>query len=121
VSLLSHRVAVMYLGEIVELGPTAELFPRPWHPYTEALLASVPEPDPRAERAKTRIVLRGDVPSPVNRPSGCSFHPRCPYAFQRCQQEKPPLKEYSPGRWVSCHLLEEPGRRPTSLQHQPNH
>ena len=125
VSLLSHRVAVMYLGEIVELGPTENIFHHPWHPYTEALLASVPEPDPRVERAKTRaktrIVLRGDIPSPVNRPGGCSFHPRCPYAFQRCHEEKPPLKQYSPGRWVSCHLLEEPGSQPIGRQPQPNH
>ncbi len=125
VSLLSHRVAVMYLGEIVELGPTENIFHHPRHPYTEALLASVPEPDPRVERAKTRaktrIVLRGDIPNPVNRPGGCSFHPRCPYAFQRCQEEKPPLKQYSPGRWVSCHLLEEPGSQPIGRQPQPNH
>ncbi|MBI3896278.1 MAG: ABC transporter ATP-binding protein [Acidobacteria bacterium] len=112
VSLLSHRVAVMYLGEIVESGPTRDLFTRPWHPYTEALLSAVPVPDPRAERAKSRIVLRGDVPNPVNKPSGCPFHPRCPYAFERCPLEKPPLREYSPDRWVSCHLLEEPGRQP---------
>ena len=112
VSLLSHRVAVMYLGEIVEMGATEQSFRHPQHPYTEALLASVPEPDPRAEHAKARIVLRGDVPSPVNRPSGCSFHPRCRYAFKRCAEEKPPLQEFAPGRWVSCHLLEEPERRP---------
>ncbi|MBI4460012.1 MAG: ABC transporter ATP-binding protein, partial [Acidobacteria bacterium] len=112
VSLLSHRVAVMYLGEIAESGPTASLFNSPWHPYTEALLSAVPVPDPRAERAKSRIVLRGDVPSPVNKPSGCPFHPRCPYVFERCPIEKPPLREYAPGRWVSCHLLEEPSRQP---------
>ena len=110
VSLISHRVAVMYLGEIVELGPVAGIFSRPWHPYTEALLSAVPIPDPREEREKIRIVLRGDVPSPLNRPSGCPFHPRCPYVFERCTIEKPPLREYSPGRWVSCHLMEEPAR-----------
>ena len=115
---LSHRVAVMYLGEIVELGPTADIFLHPGHPYTEALLSAVPESDPRIERTKTRIVLGGDVPSPVNRPSGCPFHPRCPYAFERCLGEKPPLKEYSPGRWVSCHLLEEPTRRPRPERRQ---
>ena len=112
VSLLSSRVAVMYLGEIVESGVTSDLFANPWHPYTEALLSAIPVPDPRLERAKSRIVLRGDVPSPVNKPSGCPFHPRCLYAFERCPLEKPPLKEYSPGRWVSCHLLEEPIRQP---------
>jgi len=112
VSLISHRVAVMYLGEMVELGPTAEIFSRPWHPYTEALISAIPAPDPRAEREKPRIVLRGDIPSPLNRPAGCPFHTRCPYAFERCASEKPPLREYSPGRWVSCHLLEEPARGP---------
>ena len=112
ISLLSHRVAVMYLGEIVESGPTSDMFSRPWHPYTEALLSAVPLPDPRAERARTRILLAGDVPSPVNKPQGCPFHPRCPYVFERCRVESPPLREYAPGRWVSCHLLEEPARQP---------
>jgi oligopeptide/dipeptide ABC transporter ATP-binding protein len=102
----------MYLGEIVESGPTAALFARPQHPYTEALLSAVPVPDPATERRRARIILSGDVPSPVHRPSGCPFHPRCPYAFDRCRAEKPPLKEYSPGRLTACHLLEEPARLP---------
>ena len=105
-------MAVMYLGEIVETGPTAGIFSEPWHPYTEALLSAVPVPDPQVERARRRILLSGDVPSPVNKPSACPFHPRCPYVFERCCTEKPPLREYAPGRWVACHLLEEPERQP---------
>jgi oligopeptide transport system ATP-binding protein len=112
VSLLAHRVAVMYLGEIVESAPAAALFSRPQHPYTEALLSAVPVPDPAIERKRKRIVLSGDVPSPVSRPPGCPFHPRCPYAFDRCRVEKPPLTEYVPSFWTSCHLLEEPARTP---------
>ena len=112
VSVLAHRVAVMYLGEIVESAAAAALFSRPQHPYTEALLSAVPVPDPAIERKRKRIVLSGDVPSPVSRPAGCPFHPRCPYAFDRCRVEKPPLREYTPGFWTSCHLLEEPARRP---------
>jgi oligopeptide/dipeptide ABC transporter ATP-binding protein len=112
VSLLSRRVAVMYLGEFVETGPTAELFSRPRHPYTEALLSAVPVPDPKVERARSRIVLSGDVPSPADKPPACPFHPRCPYVFDRCRVEKPPLREYDPGRLVACHLMEEPARHP---------
>ncbi|MGH9786954.1 MAG: oligopeptide/dipeptide ABC transporter ATP-binding protein, partial [Terriglobia bacterium] len=115
VSLLSHRVAVMYLGEIVESGPTSELFSRPQHPYTEALLSAVPIPDPKAERARSRILLSGDVPSPVNKPPACPFHPRCPYVFDRCRTEKPRLREQGTegaASWVACHLLDEPARQP---------
>ncbi|OFW26616.1 MAG: peptide ABC transporter substrate-binding protein [Acidobacteria bacterium RIFCSPLOWO2_02_FULL_59_13] len=112
VSLMSHRVVVMYLGQSVETAPTRELFAKPWHPYTEALLSAIPVPDPRRERSKGRIVLKGDVPSPLHRPPGCPFHPRCPYAFERCRAEKPLLQVYAPGRWVSCHLYAEPERQP---------
>jgi peptide/nickel transport system ATP-binding protein len=112
VSLLSRRVAVMYLGEIVETGPTADLFSRPQHPYTEALLSAVPVPDPQAERARSRILLSGDVPSPVNKPPACPFHPRCPYVFDRCRSEKPVLRETAAGGFVACHLLDEPSRQP---------
>jgi oligopeptide/dipeptide ABC transporter ATP-binding protein len=99
---ISHRIAVMYLGRIVELADKQTLFRRPLHPYTEALLAAVPIPDPRIKRK--RQVLQGDVPSPVNPPSGCTFHPRCPRAMARCSQEAPALREIAPGNLVACHL-----------------
>ena len=98
---ISRRIAVMYLGKIVELAEKRELFLRPLHPYTEALLAAVPVPNPRLKRAK-RLVT-GDVPSPSNPPSGCAFHTRCPYVEPRCRIEAPQLRELGPGHWVSCH------------------
>jgi peptide/nickel transport system ATP-binding protein len=99
---ISHRIAVMYLGRIVEYADKQTLFSRPLHPYTEALLAAVPIPDPKLKRNKR--ILQGDVPSPVNPPSGCAFHTRCPYVMARCTQEAPPLLALAPGNLVACHL-----------------
>ena len=99
---ISHRVAVMYLGKIVEYADKATLFTDPQHPYTEALLAAVPIPNPALKRKK--IILEGDVPSPITPPPGCHFHTRCPYAEERCRIEEPKLKEISPGHIVACHL-----------------
>ena len=101
---ISHRVAVMYLGKIVELTDKESLFANPQHPYTEALLAAVPVPDPKIQRQ--RVILAGDVPSAINPPSGCRFHTRCPYAFERCRVEEPQMKQVLPGHWAACHLRE---------------
>jgi oligopeptide transport system ATP-binding protein len=99
---ISDRVAVMYLGQIVELAASEELYRNPLHPYTQALLSAIPVVDPRNKRQ--RIFLEGDPPSPVQIPAGCRFHPRCPKRFERCDAEEPVLREVSPGHWVSCHL-----------------
>jgi len=102
---ISNRVAVMYVGKIVELAPTRELFEHPLHPYTEALMSAVPRPDPKARRQ--RILLKGDVANPADPPSGCYFHPRCRYAGAECSTEAPQMREVEPGHFVSCHLAEE--------------
>jgi len=99
---ISHRIAVMYLGKIVEYADKRTLFTNPQHPYTEALLSAVPVPNPKLKREKR--LLQGDVPSPINPPPGCAFHTRCPYAFDRCKVDTPKLVEISPGHGVSCHL-----------------
>jgi oligopeptide/dipeptide ABC transporter ATP-binding protein len=99
---ISHQIAVMYLGRIVEYADKAALFTRPQHPYTEALLAAVPVPDPKVKREKR--IPEGDVPSPVRPPSGCHFHPRCPYAQARCRVEPPALKQSAAGHLVACHF-----------------
>jgi oligopeptide transport system ATP-binding protein len=101
---ISDRVAVMYLGRIVELAERGALYEAPQHPYTRALLSAVPIPDPALEAKRERTVLRGEVPSPLNPPSGCVFHPRCPIAVERCSAEVPPLREIRPGHWAACHL-----------------
>ncbi|HTS23653.1 MAG TPA: oligopeptide/dipeptide ABC transporter ATP-binding protein [Casimicrobiaceae bacterium] len=110
---ISHRVAVMYLGRIVELAPTRALFEHPQHPYTQALLAAVPIPDPTVRRK--RIILSGEVPSPIKLPTGCRFHTRCPYVFDRCRVEEPVLKEPFAGHQVACHLREAPTASPSAL------
>jgi len=99
---IGHRIAVMYLGRIVELADKEALFTKPLHPYSEALLSAAPVPDPRARREK--MIIEGDVPSPINPPRGCHFHTRCPYAEARCRVEEPKLREVAPGRVVACHL-----------------
>lgn len=104
---LSDRVAVMYVGKLVEVAPTADLYAKPRHPYTEALLSAVPRPDPRARRERERIRLTGEVADPANPPPGCSFHPRCRYATDRCRVEVPPLRSLGAGRWSACHYAEE--------------
>jgi oligopeptide transport system ATP-binding protein len=99
---LCQRVAVMYLGRIVEMAETDELFERPLHPYTQALLAAVPVPDPSIEASRVFRPAKGEVPSPMNPPSGCVFHPRCPVAVERCKAARPDLRELRPGHWVAC-------------------
>ena len=99
---ISDRVAVMYVGKLVEIAETAELFTRPKHPYTEALLSAVPKPDPRLRTM--RIVLEGDVADPANPPSGCYFHPRCHYCQEICKTEEPPFEEVAPAHYVKCHF-----------------
>ena len=99
---ISHRVAVMYLGKLVELTDKRSLFSMPQHPYTEALLAAVPVPDPTFKRSQA--IVAGDVPSPIAPPPGCRFHTRCPYAFERCRMEEPAMREVRPGHFAACHL-----------------
>ncbi len=102
---LSDRVCVMFLGKVCELGITREIYAEPLHPYTKFLLEAVPVPDPEV-RKEAKNMLTGEIPSPVNPPSGCHFRTRCPYAAKRCAEESPELKEVQPGRWVACHLME---------------
>ncbi len=104
---ISDRVGVMYLGRLMEVAPTRSLFTKPLHPYTEALMAAVPQPDPRGNRTRKRVPLKGEIANAANPPSGCSFHPRCPYAQPRCSAEVPALRNVEGGRQVRCHFAEE--------------
>ncbi|MCS6825519.1 MAG: dipeptide ABC transporter ATP-binding protein [Caldilinea sp.] len=107
---ISDRIAVMYLGKIVELAERDELYQNPMHPYTQALLSAVPIPDPVIESQRKRIILEGDVPSPANPPKGCRFSTRCPKVMDVCRQEEPPFKDYGGGHYVACFLYEETNR-----------
>jgi len=103
---ISNRIGVMYLGCMVELCESFELCQHPLHPYTQTLLSAVPLPDPEKSRARHRILLEGDIPSPLNPPTGCRFHTRCPYATEKCSQCVPEFKEYAPGHFAACHKLD---------------
>jgi oligopeptide transport system ATP-binding protein len=102
---ICDRVAVMYLGVMAEMGDRNELYEHPLHPYTKALLSAVPVPDPKKARLRRRIILAGDVPSPINPPPGCRFHPRCPIAIDKCHVDVPEWRQVSLGHWVACHLV----------------
>ena len=102
---ISHRVGVMYLGSLVEVCDADSLYRNPMHPYTQALLSAIPIPDPEVSRRQKRVVLEGDVPSPINPPKGCKFHTRCPYATERCRQERPETVTVAPGHTCACHKV----------------
>ena len=104
---ISNRIGVMYLGNMVELAESYELYRNPIHPYTKTLMSAVPIPDPDVTRARERLMLEGDIPSPINPPSGCKFHTRCPYATERCSEEAPVFRDYGGGHFAACHLLEK--------------
>ena len=104
---ISTRVGVMYLGSLVELTKAQSLYTKPMHPYTQALLSAIPIPDPNISRSRKRIVLQGDVPSPINPPQGCKFHTRCPYARDVCKIQRPEMKEIDPGHFCACHKVSE--------------
>lgn len=101
---IADRIGVMYLGKLMELGPASELFKHPLHPYTKALSAAIPIPDPKLERARPKFILKGEMPSPLNPPTGCPFHTRCPMAKPVCKTVQPPFTEVQPGRFTACHF-----------------
>lgn len=104
---ISNRIGVMYLGNVVELAESFEIYKNPIHPYTKTLMSAVPIPDPVVTRSRERLILEGDIPSPINPPSGCKFHTRCPYAMDCCKEEVPEFKEYASGHYAACHLLDK--------------
>ena len=116
---IADRVAVMYLGRVVELAPRDALFADPMHPYTTALLSAVPEPDPASHDDAERIILQGDVPSPANPPKGCNFCTRCPRVMEICRQIDPVIREIAPGRHVACHLYAEDTHKTAAHAAQP--
>ena len=101
---ISDRIVVMYLGKVMEISPWDQLYANPLHPYTQALLSAIPVPDPAVEKKRERVRISGEVPSLVNRPRGCVFHTRCPYATEKCRETEPPLREIKKGQFVACHL-----------------
>jgi oligopeptide/dipeptide ABC transporter ATP-binding protein len=118
---ISDRVAVMYLGHVVELAGSDEMYTNPLHPYTQALMSAIPLPDPREERKKERIILTGDIPSPVNPPPACPFHTRCFKAREICSQVAPAFEQKRAGHWAACHFAETPGiTRPEEIKQPVN-